>query len=126
MEAHYHETGRRCCYTYSENLELNAAIKDITAKYTDLSVKTCEICGHKAVHQKSCLRCHQEHWNDSGYFIEDYGEKSNYIKSCQLDIFTDEDDYEKYFKYDQSFEKSPDHKILFSHHDLREYEKIHF
>ncbi|KAB1232815.1 hypothetical protein [Chryseobacterium viscerum] len=90
------------------------------------NLQYCEICGHKAVHQKSCLRCHQEHWSDSGYFIEDYGEKSNYIKSCQLDIFTDEDDYEKYFKYDRSFEKSPNHQILFSHLDLREYEKIHF
>jgi hypothetical protein len=38
--------------------------------------------------------------------VEDYGEKSNYIKACQMDVFTDEDDYEKYFKYDRSFEKN--------------------
>lgn len=86
----------------------------------------CEICGHKAVHRKSCLRCHHDQWNESSAFVEDYGEKSNYIKACQMDVFTDEDDYEKYFKYDRSFEKSPDHQILFNHHDLREYEKIHF
>ncbi|PTT20814.1 hypothetical protein DBR28_20610, partial [Chryseobacterium sp. HMWF028] len=81
---------------------------------------------HKAVYQRNCLRCHQESWNDSGYFIEDYGDKSNYIKECQMDIFLDEDDYEKYFKHDRSFEKSPDHQILFSSDDLREYEKLLF
>lgn len=86
----------------------------------------CKICGHKAVHRKSCLRCHHDQWQESADFFEDYGEMSNYIKSCQLDVFTDEDDYEKYFKYDRSFEKSSDHQILFSHSDLREYEKKHF
>ncbi|WP_213279720.1 hypothetical protein [Chryseobacterium indologenes] len=90
------------------------------------SLQDCEICGHKAVHQKNCLRCHHEQWNESGYFIEDYGEKSNYIKECQMDIFIDEDDYEKYFTHDRSFEKSPDHQILFSSDDLREYEKLLF
>jgi len=90
------------------------------------SLSDCGICGYKAVYQRSCLRCHNESWNDSGYFIEDYGEKSNYIKECQMDIFIDEDDYGKYFKYDQSFEKSPDHQILFSSDDLREYEKLLF
>lgn len=84
----------------------------------------CEICGHKAVHRRSCLRCHHDTWTESE--AEWYGDKSNYMKSCQLDVFTDEDDYEKYFKYDRSFEKSPDHQILFSHYDLREYEKRHF
>lgn len=90
------------------------------------SLNDCEICGHKAVYQRNCLRCHQEPWNDSGYFIEDYGDKSNYIKECQMDIFLDEDDYEKYFKHDRSFEKSPEHQILFSSDDLREYEKLLF
>ncbi|WP_426478862.1 hypothetical protein ACP3T3_05225 [Chryseobacterium sp. CBSDS_008] len=90
------------------------------------SLNDCEICGHKAVYQRNCLRCHQEPWNDLGYFTEDYGDKSNYIKECQMDIFIDEDDYEKYFKYDQSFETSPDHQILFSSNDLREYEKLLF
>ncbi|RLJ32860.1 hypothetical protein CLU97_2325 [Chryseobacterium sp. 7] len=90
------------------------------------SLNDCEICGHKAVYQRSCLRCHQEPWNNSAYLIEDYGEKSNYIKECQMDIFLDEDDYEKYFIADRSFEKIPDHKILFSPDDLREYEKLLF
>ncbi|MEJ5049196.1 hypothetical protein WH221_05115 [Chryseobacterium culicis] len=90
------------------------------------SLNDCEICGYKAVHQRNCLRCHHESWNPCGYFIQDYGEKSNYIKECQMDIFIDEDDYEKYFKYDQSFEKSPDHQILFTSDDLREYEKLLF
>ncbi|MDR6370390.1 hypothetical protein J2795_001066 [Chryseobacterium bernardetii] len=85
-------------------------------------LQDCEICGNKAVHQKNCLRCHHEPWNDNGYFIQEYGEKSNYIKECQMDIFMDEDDYEKYFKHDRSFEKSPDHHILFTSDDLREYE----
>lgn len=86
----------------------------------------CEICGYKAIYQRNCLRCHHEPWNDSGYFIQDYGEQSNYIKECQMDIFIDEDDYEKYFKHDCSFEKSPDHQILFTSDDLIEYEKLLF
>ncbi|MDR6524644.1 ribosomal protein L32 [Chryseobacterium rhizosphaerae] len=90
------------------------------------NLQHCEICGHKAVHQRSCLRCHQEPWTESQVFIEDYGEKTNYIKACQMDSFIDEDDYEKYFKYDRSFEKSHDHQILFGHHDLKEYEKLLF
>ncbi|QXU50476.1 hypothetical protein KYG33_05380 [Chryseobacterium sp. D764] len=90
------------------------------------SLQNCEICGYKAVHQKNCLRCHHEQWNESGYFIEDYGEKSNYIKECQMDIFIDEEDYEKYFTYDQSFEKTSDHQIFFSSDDLRAYEKLLF
>jgi hypothetical protein len=90
------------------------------------SLSHCEICGHKAVYKKNCLRCHQEPWNNSRSLVEDYGEKSHYIKECQMDIFLDEDDYEKYFKHDRSFEKSPDHQILFSSDDLREYEKLLF
>lgn len=97
---------------------------DISIVFQNL--QDCEICGYKAVHQRNCLRCHHEPWNDSGYFIEDYGEKSNYIKECQMDIFIDEDDYEKYFKHDRSFEKSPDHQVLFTSDDLREYEKLLF
>lgn len=84
----------------------------------------CEVCGYKALHRNTCLRCHNEEWNESE--VEWYGSKTNYIKDCQMDIFIDEDDYEKYFKYDRSFEKSPDHEILFTHHDLREYDKLHF
>ncbi|MCP1300768.1 hypothetical protein NK356_16450 [Chryseobacterium sp. S0630] len=90
------------------------------------NLQDCEVCGHKAVYRKSCLRCHNETWNDSGYFVQDYGEKSNYIKECQMDIFIDEDDYEKYFKNDRSFEKSPDHQILFTSDDLIEYKKLLF
>ncbi len=90
------------------------------------SLQDCEICGYKAVYQKNCLRCHNESWSESGYFMEDYGEKSNYIKECQMDIFMDEDDYEKYFTVDRSFEKSSGHQILFSSYDLREYEKFLF
>lgn len=97
---------------------------DISIVFQNL--QDCEICGYKAVHQRNCLRCHHEPWNDSGYFVEDYGEKSNYIKECQMDIFMDEDDYEKYFKHDRSFEKSPDHQVLFTSDDLREYEKLLF
>lgn len=90
------------------------------------NLQDCEICGYKAVHQRNCLRCHNDSWNDSGYFVQDYGEKSNYIKECQMDIFIDEDDYEKYFKNDRSFEKSSGHQILFSSYDLIEYKKFLF
>ncbi|REC50132.1 hypothetical protein [Chryseobacterium pennipullorum] len=86
------------------------------------NLKNCEICGYTAVHQKSCLRCHHEEWNDSGFLADDYRERSEYIKACQMDIFLDEDNYEKYFKRDRSFEKYPDHQILFCHKDLRAYQ----
>ena len=89
-------------------------------------LEDCEICGNKAVYRKWCLRCHHEPWNESGINLESYTDKYEYIKSCQMDRFLDEDDYEKYFKYDGSFERAKDHKILFNHHDLREYEKLHF
>lgn len=90
------------------------------------SLKDCEICGYKAVHQRNCLRCHNELWSESGFFIQEYKEKSDYIKDCQMDIFIDEDDYEQYFQYDRSFEKDPGHQILFTSDDLREYEKLLF
>ncbi len=102
--------------------------EDIRHKISELfqSLKDCEICGYKALHQRNCLRCHHEPWRDSGYFIENYKDKSNYIKECQMDIFIDEDDYEKYFKHDRAFEKSSGHQILFTSDDLREYEKLLF
>ncbi|WP_422692629.1 hypothetical protein [Chryseobacterium sp. Mn2064] len=86
----------------------------------------CEICGNRSVYRKWCLRCHHEPWNESKINLEGYQDKSEYIKYCQMDRFLDEDDYEKYFKHDISFERVKDHKILFNHHDLREYEKLHF
>lgn len=90
------------------------------------SLQPCEICGYKALHCGCCLRCHNESWKESRCFIEDYGKKSDYIKACQMDIFLDEDDNEKYFKHDRSFAQFPGHQILFRQHDLREYEKLLF
>ncbi|MGH1517486.1 hypothetical protein [Chryseobacterium sp. JK1] len=89
-------------------------------------LENCEICGNQSVYRKWCLRCRHEPWNDSKINLEGYKDKSDYIKSCQMDRFLDEDDYEKYGKHDISFERAKDHKILFNHHDLREYEKLHF
>ncbi|MEG0925177.1 hypothetical protein [Chryseobacterium sp.] len=97
---------------------------DVSELFNNL--QDCEICGYKAIHQRECLRCHHEPWTDSESFIEDYGEKSVYIKDCQMELFIDEDDYEKYFRYDRSFEQVPEHQILFSHNDLNEYEKLLF
>lgn len=115
-------------YLLLKTIPLSLFPKDTQQEISTLfqNLNDCEICGHKAVYQRHCLRCHQEPWNNSAYLIEDYGEKSNYIKECQMDIFLDEDDYEKYFIADRSFEKIPDHKILFSTDDLREYEKLLF
>lgn len=96
----------------------------ISVLFNDL--KCCEICGYKAVHGKDCLRCHHEPWNEDGCFVENHEDRSSYIKSCQMDIFLDEDDYEKYFKHDRSFEKSSDHQVLFTYQDLMEYEKLLF
>ncbi|MDM1554678.1 hypothetical protein PYS58_05025 [Chryseobacterium indologenes] len=90
------------------------------------NLQDCEICGHKALDHKSCLRCHNEPWGASKYHEEDYGEKLEYIKECQMDMFIDEDGYEEYFKYDHSFEKIPGHQILFTPDDLEEYKKLLF
>ncbi|MGL6128579.1 hypothetical protein [Chryseobacterium artocarpi] len=97
---------------------------DVRENISDLfrNLKGCEICGYKALHENSCLRCYNEEWEDS----KGHGEKSDYIKDCQMDIFIDEDDFEKYFKNDRSFEKVIDHQILFTHNDLSEYEKLLF
>jgi hypothetical protein len=102
--------------------------EDIQSRISDLfqNLKDCEICGYKSLYHQSCLRCYNEAWGTCKYHLEDYGEKSNYIKACQMDIFIDEDDYEKYFKYDRSFEKIPDHQILFNSGDLEEYKKLLF
>lgn len=102
--------------------------EDLQKRISDLfqNLRDCEICGYKALYHQSCLRCCNEAWGACQYHIEDYGEKLNYIKECQMDIFIDEDDYEKYFKYDRSFEKIPDHQILFTPGDLEEYKKLLF
>ncbi|MDR2238026.1 MAG: hypothetical protein LBE92_18035 [Chryseobacterium sp.] len=115
-------------YLLLKTIPLHVFPEDSQSRISELfqNLENCEICGHKAVHQKSCLRCCNEPWGVCRYHTEDYGEKSNYIKNCQMDIFIDEDDYEKYFKYDRSFEKVPDHQILFTHTDLRKYESLLF
>ncbi|MGU3375536.1 hypothetical protein [Chryseobacterium sp. M5A1_1a] len=115
-------------YLLLKKVPLHVFPKEIQHDISELfnHLKDCEICGYKALHQRECLRCHHEPWSESESFIEDYGEKSAYIKDCQMDIFIDEEDYEKYFKYDRSFEKVPNHQILFSHNDLHEYEKLLF
>lgn len=97
---------------------------DIQNRIADLfqNLKDCEICGYKALHENYCLRCSHETYEES----QGYEKKSDYIKDCQMDIFIDEEDFEKYFKYDRSFEKVNDHQILFTHNDLNEYEKLLF
>ncbi|MFC3157862.1 hypothetical protein SAMN05443633_104213 [Chryseobacterium arachidis] len=85
------------------------------------NLNDCEVCGHKSLSESHCLRCFNDPWKNS--FLEDYESKSQYIKHCQMDLFIDEDDNEKVFQHDRSFEKLPDHKILFNDNELREYEK---
>lgn len=91
-----------------------------------LNLKDCEICGNKALHHTSCLRCHHEPWGAYPYHIEDYSGKSDYIKECQIDLFIDEDDHEKLFTCDRSFEKVHNHRILFIPADVDEYKKLLF
>lgn len=101
---------------------------DLQSRISDLfqNLQDCEICGHIAVSHKSCLRCHNEPWGTSEYHEKEYEGKSEYIKEYQMDIFIDEDGYEEYFKYDRSFEKVPDHQILFTPDDLEEYKSFYF
>ncbi len=79
----------------------------------------CEICGHRAVDKKICLRCHYDAWQDS--FLEDYESRIQYLKHCQMDVFIDEDDYGKVFHSDRSFDKIPDYRFLFTDGELEEY-----
>ncbi|REC61568.1 hypothetical protein DRF65_15410 [Chryseobacterium pennae] len=115
-------------YLLLKTIPIHLFPEDIQNRISDLfqNLKDCEICGYRALYHNSCLRCCNEPWEGSQYHLEDYGEKSNYIKACQMDIFIDEDDYEKYFKYDRSFEKISDHQILFTPDDLEEYKKLLF
>ncbi|WP_312300517.1 hypothetical protein [Chryseobacterium sp.] len=111
-------------YLLLKTLPLDLFQQDIQNEISDLfqSLENCEICGYKALHHKYCLRCGNEPWGASQFHRDDYEGETDYIKTCQIDAFIDENDYEKYFKYDRSFEKVPDHKILFTSDDLEEYE----
>ncbi|WP_336964759.1 hypothetical protein [Chryseobacterium contaminans] len=115
-------------YLLLKAVPLHLFPEDMQHRISDLfqNLQGCEICGHKALDHKSCLRCHNEPWGTSKYHEEDYGEKLEYIKECQMDMFIDEDGYEEYFKYDHSFEKIPGHQILFTPDDLEEYKKLLF
>lgn len=115
-------------YLLLKAVSLHLFQEDMQNRISDLfqNLKDCEICGHKALDHKSCLRCNNEPWGTSKYHEEDYGEKLEYIKECQMDLFIDEDGYEEYFKYDHSFEKIPGHQILFTPDDLEEYKKLLF
>ncbi|MDN3692826.1 hypothetical protein QWZ06_11325 [Chryseobacterium tructae] len=124
------------CFSYQESnyylllktVPLHLFPEDMQSKISDLlqNLESCEICGHKALYHNSCLRCYNESWGSSQYHINDYEDKSEYIKECQMDIFIDEDDNEKYLRNDRSFEKNPAHQILFTPSDLEEYEKLLF
>lgn len=91
--------------------------KYVAAMFSQLQF--CEICGYRSVHKKICLRCHYEAWQDS--FLQDYDNRTQYIRHCQMDVFMDEDDYEKVFHSDRSFDKIPDHRFLFTDEELEEY-----
>ncbi|WP_160137363.1 hypothetical protein [Chryseobacterium sp. c4a] len=127
------ETDEPFCFSWQESnyylllktVSLHLFPEDIQPKISDLfqNLKDCEICGYKALYHHSCLRCYNESWGTCEYHRTDYEDKSDYIKECQMDIFIDEDDEEKYFKNDRSFEKTPDYQILFTASDLQEYEK---
>lgn len=115
-------------YLLLKTVPLHLFSEDMQNKISDLfhHLKDCEVCGHKAVYHKSCLRCHNEPWGASKYHEEEYEEKLEYIKECQMDMFIDEDGYEDYFNYDRSFEKISGHEILFTPNDLEEYKKLLF
>lgn len=115
-------------YLLLKAVPLHLFPKDDQNRISDLfqNLQSCEICGHKAVYHQSCLRCHNEPWGASKYHEEDYGEKREYIKECQMDIAIDEDGYEEYFKYDHSFEKNSGYQILFTSGDLEEYKSFYF
>ncbi|SDI87135.1 hypothetical protein [Chryseobacterium jejuense] len=115
-------------YLLLKTVPLHLFSEDRQSRISDLfqNLKDCEVCGHKALYHKSCLRCHNEPWGASKYHEEDYGEKLEYLKECQMDMFIDEDGYEDYFNYDCSFDKIPGHEILFTLDDLEEYKKLLF
>ena len=84
------------------------------------SLIDCEICGHKAVLGNHCLFCYKRSWKESD--AKDWS-KSDFVKEAQMDLFLDHYDHMKLFKADQSFEKNPNHQILFTSEELSKYEK---
>lgn len=115
-------------YLLLKTVPLHLFPEDMQELISDLyqNLRGCEICGYKALYHNSCLRCDNESWEAYPYQIEDYEDKADYIKECQMDIFIDEEDEWKYFKDDRSFEKMPHHRILFTSTELEEYKTLLF
>lgn len=86
------------------------------------NLNNCEICGHLSLWKDRCLRCNEEPWQNS--FLEDYENKTEYIKQCQMLLFIDQDGYEEVFTFcDKSFEKPENHRILFNIDEFEEFKK---
>jgi hypothetical protein len=91
----------------------------VSAFFDNLS--GCDVCGHVAVYKDYCRRCYHSIWDESD--LDCYADKNEYIKERQMDNEIDSDDHMALFKNDISFEKVPDHKILFTQEELELYIK---
>lgn len=80
----------------------------------------CEICGYKAVYSGKCECCECKSWEE---FSKDwkYGEKHEYLKGSQINWTLDEGDF--YESQHENYLKDPNHKILFTEKELREYDE---
>ncbi|KAA0127588.1 hypothetical protein FY557_11915 [Chryseobacterium sp. SN22] len=86
------------------------------------NLEDCEICGYKALWKDHCLRCNEEPWQES--LLEDYEDKTEYVKRSQMLLFMDQDSYEEVSDFcDRSFEKTENYRILFNEEEFKEFEK---
>lgn len=86
------------------------------------NLEDCEVCGHTALWKDRCLRCNEEAWQES--FLEDYEDKTDYLKYCQMYLHVDRDGYEEVSNFcDRSFNKIENHRILFNSDELEEFKK---
>lgn len=95
------------------------------AQYIDRffnNLSYCEICGRTAVFENHCYYCIGTPWE--AYSSPSlYIDKTDYIKTQQMNNFLDIFDDLKIKQEDRSFEKDPDHQVLFTAEELEEYKR---
>ncbi|WP_431244656.1 hypothetical protein ACQ9BO_10510 [Flavobacterium sp. P21] len=83
-------------------------------------VEFCEICGYKAVYSDKCECCEYTPWKSyKNRWNAEEAEKNDYISRNQIYWIVDEG--EIFERRQNNYIKNPDHKILFTEKQLKEY-----
>lgn len=84
------------------------------------SIEYCEVCGYKAVYSGECECCENSNWDSyTKRWKRNVEEKSGHIQYNQIRWAIDEG--EIYESNHKNYPKDPDHKILFTEAELKEY-----